>query len=233
MKSLLLNLIIALLIPFSLWAQDTSDPSSNTQTGSGNGWVSLSSAYANGGGYAYSSTCVVGKSKYAWWYGFSHAIPTGSTIDGIRIRSDMYYSTTGCNSGGCSKKNHTMALSWNGINVTSIKSNAPTASETVKYFGSSSDTWGHSWTSAELNSSTNYRVRYQTAAATCFQFAPPGGITQITDYIQSEVYYTEPATGPHIGVLSVWTPALITGALIEAMRHKVSTSRPRFVRIEK
>lgn len=94
------------------------------------------------------------------FYGFALGLPvTVTSIDGIRVRADLRLDSATGNHNLCAQ------LSWNsGINWTSLKALAISgAAETTYIFGSNGDTWGRSWTAAQLNG-TNFRVRIVDAS---------------------------------------------------------------------
>ncbi len=76
-------------------------------------------------------------------------------MDGIRVQADLRLDSV------ASSTNTLCAqLSWDGGTTwTTIKTQAITVATEVSYvFGATNDTWGRSWTLAEL-STTNFRVR--------------------------------------------------------------------------
>lgn len=111
-------------------------------------------------GTSSSSTCGSGaapattKDRHKF-YGFALGLPpTVTSIDGIRLRTDLKLDAISGTHNLCAQ------LSWNsGISWTTLQSLAITsAGETTYTFGSTTDTWGRSWTAAQLNG-TNFRVR--------------------------------------------------------------------------
>lgn len=94
------------------------------------------------------------------FYGFPLGLPvTVTSIDGIRVRADLRLDSATGSHNLCAQ------LSWNsGISWTSLKALAITgAAETTYIFGSTGDTWGRSWTAAQLNGA-NFRVRIVDAS---------------------------------------------------------------------
>ena len=94
------------------------------------------------------------------FYGFALGLPpTLTSIDGIRVRADLRLDSATGSHNLCAQ------LSWNsGVSWTSLKALPITgAAETTYIFGSTSDTWGRSWTAAQLNGS-NFRVRIVDAS---------------------------------------------------------------------
>jgi hypothetical protein len=87
--------------------------------------------------------------------GFGFGLPGSvNTIDGIRVRADLGMNNTTGATAVCAQ------LSWDGgATWTTMRSvTLPTAAEAVYLFGSTSDTWGRTWTAGNLNSG-NFRVR--------------------------------------------------------------------------
>jgi hypothetical protein len=120
----------------------------------------------------------VRKDRHRWW-GFAFGLPgTVTSIDGIRVRSDLRLdSITGTH-------NLCAQLSWDGgATWTSIQSRAITAATQTTYIlGTTTDTWGRSWSLDEL-STTNFRLRIidaSTAAGRDFSL----------DYVAVSVTYT-------------------------------------------
>ncbi len=90
------------------------------------------------------------------FYGFVFGMPGAvAHIDGIRVQADLKLDSV-----AASTSNLCAQLSWDGGTTwTTIKTQAITvATETSYVFGGTADTWGHTWTLAELNT-TNFRVR--------------------------------------------------------------------------
>jgi hypothetical protein len=124
------------------------------------------------------STPATNKDRHRF-YGFVTGLPPIVTsVDGIQVRADLRLgSITGTH-------NLCAQLSWNsGVSWTNIQPLAITAAgETTYVFGSTSDTWGRSWTTSQLNG-TNFRVRIidaSTAAGRDFSL----------DYVAVSVTYT-------------------------------------------
>jgi hypothetical protein len=90
------------------------------------------------------------------FYGFVFALPgTVAHIDGIRVLADVKVdSITASTSNLCAQ------LSWDGGTTwTTIQTKPITvAAETRYIFGATNDTWGHTWTLAEMGTTT-FRVR--------------------------------------------------------------------------
>jgi hypothetical protein len=102
----------------------------------------------------------VNKDRHRFW-GFATGVPgTASTIEGIRVRADLATNNNGGTTNLCAQ------LSWDGGTTwTSLKTVAVTGTaETTYTFGGVADTWGRTWTVANL-ASTALRVRIVDAAS--------------------------------------------------------------------
>jgi hypothetical protein len=118
------------------------------------------------------------KDRHRFW-GYALGLPgTVTSINGIRVRADLALNDASGTTNLCAQ------LSWDGGTTwTTIKTQAiPAAAETTYVFGSTSDTWGRTWTPAQLNT-TNFRVRIIDASSlTTKQFQ--------LDYVAVSVTYT-------------------------------------------
>jgi hypothetical protein len=140
-------------------------PASNAaQTGGdGNGYeVSPGNAGADDGVFAQDvnsgtgtgGSCTgSGKDKHRF-FDYSISVPNGAAIRGIEVRVDARADSSANSPKLC------VQLSWDGgASWTSAKSTATlTTSEAVYVLGSATDTWGRTWTTAQL-SNANFRVR--------------------------------------------------------------------------
>lgn len=99
------------------------------------------------------------KDRHQFW-GFAFGLPGSVTsIDGIQVQADLGLNNNGGTTNAC------VQLSWDGGTTwTAMQSQAITAVGRNTYtFGTTSDTWGHAWTLAQLNS-TNFEVRIVDAS---------------------------------------------------------------------
>ncbi len=118
------------------------------------------------------------KDRHRFW-GYALGLPASVTsIDGIQLRADLALNNTTGTTNLCAQ------LSWDGGTTwTTLKTQAiAVAAQTTYTFGSTSDTWGHTWTVTQLNT-TNFRVRIvdaSTLASKQFQL----------DYLAVQVTYT-------------------------------------------
>lgn len=100
-------------------------------------------AFADGGGVATNNNGAGDRHRY---YNFNLTIPTSCTVKGIEVRLDWRLdSTSGTNS-------MRAQLSWDGGTTwTTLKRDTrETTSEHTGVLGSATDTWGRSWTAADL-----------------------------------------------------------------------------------
>lgn len=115
---------------------------------------------------------------------FGFSIDSDATIDGIEaiferkdaggaVMDSNIYIINGDGSGGVGSTNRSAGALW------------PT-SDAEATFGSSSDSWGESWTSAKINSS-NFGVQIRCSTTAGF------GITDVAsvDHVKITVHYTE------------------------------------------
>jgi hypothetical protein len=81
-------------------------------------------------------------------------IPSGYTINGIEVRLEAKVDSTTGSPKICTQ------LSWDGGNswTTAKTTNQLTSNDATYTLGGSSDTWGHTWTTSELNNA-NFKVR--------------------------------------------------------------------------
>lgn len=155
------------------------DPTTTTKnpsafTDSGNDWSNEGNAYADGGGYAeatdYKETGVV-------YYNYNFAIPAGSAIDSVRVRTDYLIEDA--------DDYFNLDVSWDGGSTWSSAHALPNhQTEATEWTNVTSDT---TWTISTL-SNANFRVRMNAiksgSAANWYRI----------DYIPVEVIYTEPVS---------------------------------------
>jgi len=153
--------------------------------GDGNGFqTSPANAYSDNAAFAVdtnsgtntSTSCSdSGKDRHVFYSYNLSSVPGGSTIVGIEVQLQMKVDSTSGSPKSC------IELSWNGgTNWTAAKTSSTfTKSEASYTLGSSSDTWGHTWTVAELS---NLRVRITNVSSnTNRDFS--------LDWIPVKVYY--------------------------------------------
>ena len=119
---------------------------------SSNGAVAVD---ANTGSSGRSMSCANAANDRERYWGYAFGLPGSVTsIDGVTVRADAGMNNNGGSSNLC------VQLSWDGgTSWTTAKSVTLSGSAIASYtFGSSSDTWGHTWTSGQLSTSS-FRVR--------------------------------------------------------------------------
>jgi 6-phosphogluconolactonase (cycloisomerase 2 family) len=111
-------------------------------------WTNGSNALSSDGAYATAASTNLRQSYSV--FGFN--VPNGNTVQGIEVKLEA--------SGSTAAGTIQVALSWNGdSSVTATKATSVlTGSDAVYTLGGPSDTWGRSWTPAEL-SNANFFVR--------------------------------------------------------------------------
>jgi hypothetical protein len=100
------------------------------------------------------------KDRHRFW-GFATGLPGSvSSIDGIRVRADLGMNNANGTTNVCAQ------LSWNGGTTwTTMQPIALNGTAEATYtFGGTADTWGRTWTAAQL-STTNFRVRLIDASS--------------------------------------------------------------------
>jgi hypothetical protein len=108
-----------------------------------------------------STSCTNASNDRERWWGYAFGLPgTVTSVDGLTVRADAGMNNNGGTSVLC------VELSWDGGTTwTTAKSvtlsGAAIATNTL---GSTSDTWGHTWTAGQLTT-TNFRVRVMDATS--------------------------------------------------------------------
>jgi hypothetical protein len=168
-------------------------PSANaprtSSAGDNNGFESNpTNAYADGGGVAQdvnsgsntNSSCTANSKDKHDFFNYNITLPGGVTVKGIEVRLDAFVDAVGGNA-----PKMCVQLSWNGgANWTTAKQTPTlTTNEATYILGSAADTWGRSWTTANL-SNTNFRVRVIAVAsgssATNRDFSLDWGAVRVT-----------------------------------------------------
>jgi hypothetical protein len=139
--------------------------------GNNNGYeLNPGNACASGGGYAtdantgtdnVNSCTDPGKDRHRFW-GYAFGPPgTITAVNGITVTAIVGQSNAGGTSSVC------LQLSWDGGTTWTAAKQVPLtgAALTTYTAGSSSDTWGHAWTSGQLTSPT-FRIRVTDVATT-------------------------------------------------------------------
>lgn len=161
-------------------------------------WSGLSSAYASDNVSATTSMVASFGTRYAdivFFKTFGFTIPSGATIDGIKVGFERYATWTYFLDYAY---DNVVYLVKNGT----VEGNTPsgevwTGSEATQVYGSATDKWGGTWTASDINNA-NFGV--QLGAAADFygvnEETPINGETTLfLDSVYIEVFYTEAAGG--------------------------------------
>jgi len=118
--------------------------------------------YSNGGGYAEANDGDVHQ-----YYGYGFSIPSNATIDGVDVRLQAWRQSGHSRSGSLRAW-----LSWDGgsswtpAGTPAYSSTGNLTSHEKTYIlGGSSNTWGHAWTTSQINNSDNFRVKIEATAS--------------------------------------------------------------------
>ena len=100
-----------------------------------------------------------GKDRHQF-FDYDFGVPTGSTVNGIEVRLDAWADSTVGGPFMC------VELSWDGGATWTATKNTATlgTAEATFTLGTTSDTWGRTWTASEF-SNTNFRVRVTSVAS--------------------------------------------------------------------
>jgi choice-of-anchor B domain-containing protein len=141
-----------------------------SSAGDNNGFeLAASNAHADGGGVAQDvnsgtkndSSCTSNSKDKHRFYDFNISLPGGATVKGIEVRLDAFADSTSSSPKIC------VQLSWDGGTTWTTVKQTPTLmiSQTTYILGGPTDTWGRTWTLANL-SNANFRVRVIDLAST-------------------------------------------------------------------
>lgn len=146
------------------WLSPAANAAVTSSAGDNNGFESSpANAQADGGvvakdinsGSNNNASCTATSKDKHRFYNYSVSLPGGASVKGIEVRLDASVDSVGSN-------NPTMCvqLSWDGGTTwTSAKQTARlTTAEASYLLGGAADTWGRSWTAANL-ANTSFRVR--------------------------------------------------------------------------
>ncbi len=156
------------------------NPSANAADSGGdnNGFESSpQNAYSDGSGYA---SNINGPGDRHRYYNYNMSIKSSCAIEGIAVRLDWWLDS------GANSNSMSVELSWDGGATWTAAQTDPTetTSEHTAILGSSSDTWGRTWTVDEL-ANANFRVRLtcDCSGGAC------GGRDFYLDWVPVSVYY--------------------------------------------
>jgi hypothetical protein len=142
-------------------APDTGGDGNGYETNAGNACAQdgATAVDANSGTSASTSCADAGKDRHRFW-GYAFGLPGSvSSVNGITVRLRAAVSNNGGTSAICAQ------LSWDGgTSWTATRSAPPTNSMTTFALGGAADTWGRSWTAAELGAAS-FRIRVIDAAS--------------------------------------------------------------------
>ncbi len=171
------------------WLSPTAQAAVTSNAGDNNGFESNpTNAFADGGGYAEDVDSGTGSSQGCTsilrdshlFYNYGFTIPSGQTINGIEVRLDAWADTASFSPKTC------VQLSWDGgttWTTAKITTNLTTSEQTYT-LGSTTDAWGHTWSSTDF-SNANFRVRITNVASdTLTDFR--------LDWVPVRVTYTPP-----------------------------------------
>lgn len=135
-------------------------------------------------------------------YGF--AIPTNAIVNGIEVSIRRM---TGATNGGRQTKDNIVSLVKGGAVTGNNKATGTlyTTSFAVATYGSSTDTWGTTWTPADINA-TNFGAVFSANAN--------NSLTVTVDYIRITVYYTTIGFSPSNACTGSAASVVITGNYI-------------------
>jgi hypothetical protein len=156
------------------------DPTATaTDTGGDNDGFELSptNAFADGGGYASNIDGAGDRQRY---YNYGLPVSSDCVIQGIEVRLDWWLDDT------IATNSMDVELSWDGgTSWTTAKTDSQeTTSEHTVVLGGPSDTWGRSWSAADL-SNLNFRVRLTSSSTS--------GLRDFyLDWVAVKVYHAPP-----------------------------------------
>jgi len=152
-------------------------------TGGDNNGFELDPTYAYSDDSLYASN-IDGPGDSHLYYDYGISLPSGSAINGIRVRLDWWLGGTG------GTNSMSVELSWDGgTSWTAPKADATeTASEHTAILGGTADTWERIWTVGEL-SNANFRVRL---TCNCSGGADCDSRDYYLDWVAVNVFYTPP-----------------------------------------
>ncbi len=210
-KKYILLLVMLLLVGSQSTSAQTAgpnNPSSGTFIAGANiDWTNsgniTNTADAN---YASATLGGAGNTDYLLGSNYGFSIPTGAIINGIVV--NIRRSTSAINGGRITRDND-VYLVKGGVIVGNDKATttAYTTSLAVATYGSATDTWGTTWTPAEINA-TNFGAVLSINAN--------NSLTATVDYIRITVHYTTIGFSPASACTNSNASVVITGNYIAA-----------------
>jgi hypothetical protein len=165
----------------------TANAAVTTNSGDNNGYEgspgnacaddALTATDANSGTSTSTLCTNTGKDRHLF-YNYGASVPAGATINGIEVRLDAWASSATSSPFICAE------LSWDGGTTwTATKTTATLTTSQVTYIlGTSSDTWGRTWSSGDF-SNANFRLRLTDVASSTAR-------TFDLDYAAVQITYT-------------------------------------------
>jgi hypothetical protein len=165
----------------------TANAAVTTNSGDNNGYEgspgnacaddALTATDANSGTGTSTLCTNTGKDRHIF-YNYGASVPAGATINGIEVRLDAWASSATSSPFICAE------LSWDGGTTwTATKTTATLTTSQVTYIlGTSSDTWGRTWSSGDF-SNANFRLRLTDVASSTAR-------TFDLDYAAVQITYT-------------------------------------------
>jgi hypothetical protein len=200
--------------------------------GDGNGFESTpssahgddaASAMDNNGGTSSSTSCTSASRDKHRFFNYGISVPAGTGIPGIEVRLDARVDS------GSNSPRMCVQLSWNGGASWTAAKSTPTLTTTMTTYvlGGPADTWGRTWTPAELTDA-NFRVRVINAAnSTNRDF--------LLDWVAVRVHESGPpatdTTPPTVSITSPAAGATVSGTvtLAASAADNVGVSRVEFL----
>lgn len=175
--TVLLAIVSVALTPLQALADNTGEQSPSGTAAVGVGFVNAADGLACASGVAQATA----NNRTQGYFNYGFSLPTDATVDGIQVR-------VRANDGTRSDRSFTVRLSWNsGTSFTGSQSTpdfAAGAPLTDYYLGGPTDTWGRTWSPAELTD-PNFMVQVRAPRASRVDRAN-------LDCIPVTVYYTLP-----------------------------------------
>lgn len=118
---------------------------------------------------------------------FGFTIPTGSTIDGIKVEVEGHYEKSGTINFGNRRRQRIIKGGVIGSTAPSVENGIPITTDAYKIQGSATELWGLSWTAEDINDSGfGFAGSYGISKS-----SGTGTQTTLVDHIRITVYYTE------------------------------------------
>ncbi|MFN3754586.1 T9SS type A sorting domain-containing protein [Flavobacterium sp.] len=204
-KYILLLVVLLLLGSQSSTAQTAgpNNPSSGTFIPGANVDWTNSGNITNTGDTNYATAIFSGAANTDYLLGsnYGFAIPTSAIINGIVVNIRRSTSST---TGGRVTRDNDVYLVKNGVivGVDKATTTAYTTSLTIATYGSATDTWGSTWTPAEINAANFGAVLSVNAN---------NSLTATVDYIRITVHYTMIGFSPSSACIGSNASVVITG----------------------